>query len=107
MITFVQKHELREVIIMEFDYTLLRRRMRERYASEADFARDLGISPASLRQKLRNEGDFSMGQMRKTAKLLDIDAQSIPKYFFVEKVHKSELFVGCLTKGARRARYVH
>ena len=93
---------------MEFDYTLLRKRMRERYISEADFARDMGISPASLRQKLRNEGDFSMRQMRKAAKLLDIDARSIPTYFFVEKVQKDELFVGYMANGAqRRSRYIH
>lgn len=93
---------------MEFDYTLLRRRIREKYDTDADFARDMRISPASLRQKLRNNGDFTMSQMLKAADLLDIDARSIPKYFFVEKVQKSEFCVECMLGGAQsRSRYVH
>ena len=93
---------------MEFDYTMLRRKIQERYVAEADFARDMRISPASLRQKLRNEGDFTMGQMLKAAQLLGIDAENITKYFFVEKVQKREQIVENGGKGAKlRSRYMH
>ena len=92
---------------MEFDYRLLRRRIREKYGTEEDFAKGMHISTASLRRKFRNEGDFTMGQMLKAMELLDIDASSIPKYFFVEKVQKNEFCVECRQRGMRsRRRYL-
>ena len=84
---------------MEFDYRMLRGKIREKYGTEEDFAKDMHISSASLRHKFRNEGDFTMGQMLKAAELLGIDAMSIPKYFFVEKVQKNEFHVECAGKG--------
>ena len=75
---------------MEFDYEMLRGRIRERFVTEDNFARAMRISDASLRRKLRTDGDFTRGQMIRAAELLDIDALSIPDYFFVEKVQKDE-----------------
>ena len=93
---------------MEFDYRMLRGRIREKYGTEEDFAREMRMSAASLRQKFRNEGDFTMGQMLKAAQLLGIDAVSIPKYFFVERVQKNEFFAECQRRGTQaRTRYLH
>ena len=93
---------------MEFDYRKLRKRIRERFETEEAFARALGLTNAALSRKLRNEGDFTRTQIIKAAALLDIDEIWIPKYFFVEKVQKSELFVEYMAQGARRRpRYVH
>ena len=93
---------------MEFDYRKLCKRIEERFESEENFARALGLSNAVLSRKLRNEGDFTMGQMLRAAALLNIEAVSIPEYFFVEKVQKNELYVECLRRGAQpRSRYMH
>ena len=93
---------------MEFDYEMLRSRIRERFLTEENFAREMRMPIVSLRQKLRNEGDFTRTQIIKAAALLDIDAIWIPKYFFVERVQKNELFVECMHRDAkRRSGYVH
>ena len=93
---------------MEFDYRKLRRRIRERFETEEEFARALGLTKAALSRKLRNEGDFTRGQMIRAASLLGIEAMSIPEYFFVEKVQKNELHVECLRGGAQsRSGYIH
>ena len=93
---------------MEFDYRKLCARIGERFESEESFARALGLSNAVLARKLRNEGDFTIGQMIRAAALLNIDAASIPEYFFVEKVQKNEFCVECLRRGAQvRSRYMH
>ena len=86
---------------MEFDYEMLRGRIRERFVTEDNFARAMRISDASLRRKLRNDGDFTRGKMIRAAELLDIDALSIPDYFFVEKVQKDELFDGYRRRTAK------
>ena len=87
---------------MEFDYSMLQRRIQEKYATDASFAREMGIPSASLRKKLRNQGDFTRGQMLKAAALLEIEPLAIPKYFFVERVQKSELSVGYIHGRVRR-----
>ena len=93
---------------MEFDYRKLRRRIRETFETEDEFAKALGLTNAALSRKLRNEGDFTMGQMIRAASLLKIEAPSIPEYFFVEKVQKNELHVECPRRGAKpRSGYIH
>ena len=93
---------------MEFDYRKLRERIRERFETEEEFAKALGLTNVALSRKLRNEGDFTRGQMIRAASLLKIDAVSLPEYFFVERVQKSELHVESLRRGARpRSGYIH
>ena len=93
---------------MEFEYGMLRERIQQRFATQEDFARALGITEASLSRKLQNEGDFTRKQMIRASRLLSIDALSIPEYFFVEKVQKDELFVERQQRGSKlHTRYVH
>ena len=108
MILFVQKHELQGAIHMEFDYRKLRQRIREQFETEEEFARALGITNVALSRKLRNEGDFTRGQMVRAAALLGLEAMSIPEYFFVEKVQKNEFYVEYPRRGGKsRSGYIH
>lgn len=75
---------------MEFNYSSLRQKIREKYRTEQDFAVALGIGRVSLSQKLNNSSDFTCSQMLKAAKLLEIESAEIPSYFFTEEVRKSE-----------------
>lgn len=93
---------------MEFDYRKLRKRIRERFKTEDEFAKALGLTNTALSRKLRNDGDFTRGQMIRAASLLKIEAKSIPEYFFVEKVQKNELHVEGLRRGTQhRSGYIH
>lgn len=75
---------------MEFDYGTLRKKIREKYRTEQNFAIAMGIGRVSLSKKLNNDTDFTCTQMLRAAKLLGIEAKDIPSYFFVAKVQKQE-----------------
>lgn len=75
---------------MEFEYSKLRGRIRERFKTEGNFAAAMGIGRVSLSQKLNNEGDFTRNQMLKAAELLGIESKDIPEYFFTAEVQKHE-----------------
>ena len=81
---------------MEFDYSRLRGRIREKYRTEANFAAAMGIGRVSMSQKLNNETDFTQRQMLKAVKLLDIESREIPDYFYSVKVQKDEHAIATL-----------
>ena len=76
---------------MAFDYSKLRGRIREKFGTEQNFARAMGMGRVSLSMKLNNEGDFTRKQMLRAAELLGLDAGEIPEYFFKVEVQKREL----------------
>ena len=76
---------------MAFDYSKLRGRIREKFGTEQNFARAMGMGRVSLSMKLNNEGDFTRKQMLRAAELLGLDAGEIPEYFFKAEVQKHEL----------------
>lgn len=75
---------------MEFDYSRLRGKIREKYSTERAFAEDLGLGRASLSQKLNGEVDFTQGQIHRAVRLLGIEPREISSYFFTTKVQKHE-----------------
>ena len=44
---------------MEFDYSTLRGRIREKFGTEGNFASAIGMNPSTLSQKLSNKLEFS------------------------------------------------
>ena len=50
------------------------------------FAEALGVSQATLSDKLRGEGYFNTMQIEKIVSLLGITIQDIPGYFFADNV---------------------
>lgn len=69
-----------------FDFNKLRGRIKEKFGSESEFARKMGLSRSTMSQKLNNVWDFSSSEIIKACDLLDIEYNDIPIYFFTTKV---------------------
>lgn len=67
---------------MAFDYHKLRGAIREKYQTQENFAREIGISCASLSAKLNNRVEFSQEEMNLAISALDISTGEIAAYFF-------------------------
>lgn len=63
-------------------YSKLRGRIRERYKSQAAFAKEIGKSVCSINLKLNGKAEWSAPDIRKTCEVLDIEPADIPQYFF-------------------------
>ena len=70
---------------MSFDYSKLRGKIREKYKTQEVFAGELGISAASLSDKLNEKSDFSYGEITLACDKLGIPYECISEYFFCEK----------------------
>ncbi len=69
---------------MSFDYSKLRGIIREKFKTQEKFAAELGISSASLSEKLNEKSDFSHSEIVLFCKKLGIQAENIKDYFFCE-----------------------
>ncbi len=69
---------------MSFDYSKLRGIIREKFKTQEKFALELGISSASLSDKLNEKSDFSHSEIATSCKILGISAEHIKDYFFCE-----------------------
>ena len=65
-----------------WDFTKLRARIHERFPTEADFARSIGLGKVSLRKRLNCEVDFSTTELTNACAALGLSAGEIPQYFF-------------------------
>lgn len=68
---------------ISFDYSKLAGRIKEKYDTQAAFAKELGLSPAALSQKLNNKADFSQEEIVLAAELLELP--DLKSYFFCVK----------------------
>ena len=66
-------------------YSKLRGRIRERFKSQAAFAKAIDKSVCSVNLKLNGKAEWSASDIRKTCEVLDIKAADIPAYFFYTK----------------------
>lgn len=71
-----------------FDYSKLRGRIREKFGSETNFARELGINKNTLSRKFNSKGGLAQSTMIKWAELLEISANDFGEYFFKLKEEK-------------------
>lgn len=74
----------------EFDYTELRKKIREYGYTQETLSKALEMGRVSLNQRLNNILEFSNNEIIRCCELLEIDTSEIPNYFFVEKVQKIE-----------------
>jgi hypothetical protein len=68
----------------KFDYTKLRGRIREKYAVSEEFARIIGILPATLTAKLNNADNFKQSEIDKMRGFLGIQDEEIIEFFFTK-----------------------
>ncbi|CZQ83589.1 Hypothetical protein Tpal_464 [Trichococcus palustris] len=76
---------------MSFEYNKLRGRIREKFATQEEFAIALGMSTVALSGKLNGHTFFTQPQIKKACELLLIEPNEVSEYFFVKKVQKTEL----------------
>ena len=69
-------------MILAFDYSKLRGKIKEVFGTQNKFAKALGISGATLSLKLNNISEFTQQEMAASMRLLHEPARSVDKYFF-------------------------
>lgn len=69
---------------MEFDFSRLKGRIREKGFTQVDLAKAVGISSSSLNLKINNKRDFTLKETFAIAKILGID--DCNPFFYVEKL---------------------
>ena len=67
---------------MLFNYAKLKGRIVEKYETQSEFAKALGISEHTLSGKLNNKGYFRQDQINKALSLLEIEDEKATVYFF-------------------------
>lgn len=75
--------------MIKFDYERLYGRMKSKGFNQSSLARKIGISPATLTNKLKGV-PFRQDEMMNICKALEIDDTKIATYFFTVKVQKTE-----------------
>ena len=69
---------------MEFEFNKLRGRIREKFATEQNFAKVLNMNRACLSSRLNRRTHWKLNEIQRIVKLLDIKPEEIPSYFFSE-----------------------
>lgn len=70
----------------EYDYSPLRKRMKEHDYTVESMAKELNITTTTLSLKLNNKATFKQNEIEMMCHLLEIDSQDIAKWFFRELV---------------------
>lgn len=72
--------------IVSFNYDKLKGRIVEKFGTQRNLARALGVSERTISLKLNNKIFFSQDEITKISKLLNISLNEIQDYFFKQKV---------------------
>lgn len=75
---------------MPFNYNKLRGKIREVLGTQKAYAEALGLSSVSVSSKLNNGVEFSQQEIMTSVRVLGIDPNEIPEYFFAQMVEKTE-----------------
>lgn len=68
---------------MAFDYSKLNGLIVEKFGTQAEFAKRIGLSEHSLSLKLNNKSYWKQSQIKVCCEVLGIHKKDIVKYFFV------------------------
>ncbi len=63
-------------------YPKIRGAIREKYGTQAAFAKELGVNPSTLIKKLSGKVEWTLSEVQLAAKLLGIPYDQISEYFF-------------------------
>ena len=74
---------------MSYDYRKLRGRIREKFGTQAEFSRNIGLSEVSVSNKLNNVVDWGQDEMESEIVALEIPLSDIHSYFFTHVVEKN------------------
>lgn len=76
---------------MSYDYRKLRGRIREKFGTQAEFSRNIGLSEVSVSNKLNNVVDWGQDEMESAIVALEIPFSDIHSYFFTHLVEKNSI----------------
>ena len=71
---------------MDFDYSKLLGRMKEKQYNQEKLAKKIGNTPSTLSLKLNNKAKFKQSEISVICDALDIGYSDIGDYFFTSKV---------------------
>lgn len=71
---------------MNYDYSKLCGRIKERFSTQALFAEALHIGESTLSLKLNNKAEWTQDEMTKAMILLGVDCVDVKDYFFTHSV---------------------
>lgn len=74
---------------MPYDYRKLRGRIREKFGTQAEFSRNIGLSEVSVSNKLNNVVDWGQDEMESAIVALDIPFSDIHSYFLLIRLRKT------------------
>ena len=72
-----------------YDYRKLRGRIKEKFGTQAEFSKNIGLSEVSVSNKLNNVVDWGQEEMEHTIAVLEIPYSDIHAYFFTHTVEKN------------------
>ena len=75
---------------MAFDYSKLNGKIKERFGTQAEFAKAMGLSERSVSLKLNGKVFFKQQEIAKARDLLKIGEEDVVEYFFKKKVQNIE-----------------
>lgn len=76
---------------MRFNYTKLKGRIIEKYGTQKDFAKAIGLTSTTFSFKINGKSSWKNDEIAKAAELLEISPNEIVEYFFNYKVQELEL----------------
>lgn len=82
----MQKFKTQKGCIMTIDYSKLKGRIKEKYGSQQDFAKAIGLSEKIISDKLNNKSYWKQSDIDAATELLGIKKEDIGIYFFNKKV---------------------
>lgn len=71
---------------MSFNYSKLKGRIKEKYSTQEEFSKVMGMSRTSVSLRLCGKLEFSQKEIDLAIKVLDLVEQDIPEYFFTKEV---------------------
>lgn len=72
--------------VMNLNYQKLRKRIKEVFPSEAEFARAIGLGRTAFSSRINNKTQFKQNEILLASELLNIKMEEIDKYFFTPLV---------------------
>ena len=73
-----------------YDYRKLRGRIKEKYGTQAEFSKKIGLSEVSVSNKLNNLVDWDQEEIENVIIALEIPFTDIHAYFFTHTVEKTQ-----------------
>lgn len=73
-----------------YNYSKVKGKIKEIFGTQKAFSQAMGLSVPTISDKLNNKTEWSQSEIKKAAKLIHIEKNDIPIYFFNDLVQLNE-----------------